>query len=150
MRKTTETQIDNHKYSIGHWHVDKQVEMMAKLFKLLGEPLAMFLMGGVEPKAGVASILDKQIDPSIIGKAVAGLASRINEEEVKVLFRQIVTDQVLCDGKQFDYNTHFMGRIGHLMRVTMAVLKHQYSDFLGESPDHSVGGLGNQSSSLSV
>lgn len=145
MRKTTEVTIDNAKYTIGHWHIDKQTDTLVKLIKLLGEPLVYMMVGAKKPQDAVQSFIDREIDVDGIGKAVAALTLRLGEADVKALLRDMVTDQVLCDGKQFDYNTHFMGRLGHLMKVAVAVVRHQYADFLDVLPVLSSDGAGRNS-----
>ena len=131
--KMKEVTIDGKKYSFGYWDVDTSTEYLTKLIKLLGEPLAMILLGAVDKKEEGQSLMDidtSQIKGDAIAAAFKGLASRLSEDEVKQIMRQCANG-VLCDGKKIDYNSHFMGKIGHLFRVALANLKHQYSDFLG-------------------
>lgn len=130
MRKISEKVIDGKKYMIGHWPVDTQLTMMTRLIKLLGEPLAMIIMGGEGSKK---SILDVKLDGSVIGPAISALSLRLHEDEVKQMFRDAVSG-VKCDGKDIEFNTHFMGRIMHLMKVATFCLRHQYQDFLEELP----------------
>ena len=138
--KMGEFTIDGHKYQCGTWDVDTATNTLTKLVKLLGEPLVMVLMGAVDSVkekgggGGLQSLMNTELEDiktEAIGKAFQGLALRLNEQEVKDLFRLCCGQQLLCDGKQIDYNAHFMGRIGHLLKVTMQVLRHQYRDFLG-------------------
>lgn len=134
MRKTSTSTIDGQKYEVGHWTVDKQIGIMTRLIKLLGEPLAMTFMGAMSGgKKDVKSILETDMTKGI-GEAVRSLVLRLNEEEVKSLLREIATDSIICDNKPFDYNTHFMGRIGHLLKVVMFSVRHQYADFLDVLP----------------
>lgn len=149
MRKTTETTIGDHKYTIGHWPVDKQVKMLTKLTKILGEPLFKMLVMGNPANAAKedAGFMDNPRVMEAMAASFSGLVARLDEEEVKQLMRDVVTDQVLCDGKPFDYNTHFMGRIGHLFKVAVAVVRHQYADFLDVIPGLSgAAGMGHNSS----
>ncbi len=131
MRKTSEKVIGNEKYMVGHWHVDKQLAMMTRLIKLLGEPLAMIIMGGGSTSA--KSMMEMKVEPATIAKSVASLASRLGEEEVKQFFRDAV-EGVRCNGKEIEFNTHFMGRVFTLMKVALFCIRHQYQDFLEEVP----------------
>jgi hypothetical protein len=151
VRKTTETSIADHKYTIGHWPVDKQVEILTKLTKLLGEPIVRILIlgGKKEVEGETAGFMDNPQIMDAVASSFSSLVLRLNEGEVKQLLRDIVTDQVLCDGKPFEYNTHFMGRIGHLFKVALAVVRHQYADFLDVLPVLKGAGV-SQTSSLSV
>lgn len=135
--KMGEFTIGDEKYQCGTWDVDTATDTLTKLVKLLGEPLVMVLMGAVEStkdkEGGLKALMNTDIDDlktESIAKAFNGLAMRLNEKEVKDVLR-LCTSQMLCNGKQIEYNTHFMGRIGLLMRVAMQVLRHQYRDFLG-------------------
>jgi len=139
MRNTSTETIDGQKYLVGHWHVDKQLEVMTRLIKILGEPLAMLIMGSESSKGqSLKDKLDGEMNMDAIAQAFKGLALRLNEEEVKTLFKD-VTHGVKCDGKDIDFNTQFMGRIGHLFKVSLFCIKHQYQDFLGDVP--ALGGI---------
>jgi len=130
-----EKEIGGHNYSVGYWDVDTSTATLTRLFKILGEPLGKVLLGALEGKEEGQSLLDVKLDENqgkFLSEAISGLSMRLNEDEVKNLLRQCCK-QLLCDGKQIDYNTHFMGKIGHLFKVCLFVLRHQYSDFLGES-----------------
>lgn len=129
-----EATIKGQKYQFGYWDVDTSTSYLTKLLKLLGEPLAMALLGAIEAKEDGQSLMDVDMDQlkgEAIAKAFQGLAARLNENEVKEILRQCQKG-VMCDGKQIDYNTHYMGKIGLLFQVSLANLKHQYSDFLGD------------------
>lgn len=142
MRKTSTKSIDGHKYEVGHWDIDKQLGVMTRLIKLLGEPLARTLMGAVSEankseknagkKVGMKDLLDMDLSKHL-NEAVSALIMRLNEDEVKQLLRDVTTD-LLCDNKPVVYDTHFMGRIGHLLKVAVFCIRHQYSDFLDVLP----------------
>ena len=136
MREMGQSEIDGKKYQVGHWPVDKATGMLTRLVKLLGEPLAMVLLGAINEKKDGSSVLDvdvKNLKGDAIAAAFKGLATRLDETEVKKMFREFTVD-ILCDGKKVDYDAHFMGQIGHLFRVSVFVLRHQYQDFLAASP----------------
>ena len=88
-------------------------------------------------KTGLKGMLDAEMgDENMnfesIAQAFRGLSSRLDEDEVKDLLRQCTTG-VLCGGKPLDRNQHFLGKIGLMFKVSVANLRHQYSDFLGGS-----------------
>lgn len=141
--KMGEFTIGSEKYQCGTWDVDTATETLTRLVKLLGEPIVMVLMGVVENKqakgggGGLSALMDTDIDDiktEAIAKAFQGLAMRLHEDEVKGILKLCCGDQLLCNGKPVVYNEHFMGRIGHLLKVSMHVLRHQYQDFLGGNP----------------
>ena len=129
-----EATIKGAKYQFGYWDVDTSTEYLTKLIKLLGEPIAMTLLGVVDAKEPGKSLMDVDMDSvkaEAIAKAFQGLATRLNENEVKEILHQCQKG-VLCNGKAIDYNAHYMGKIGLLLQVSLANLKHQYADFLGD------------------
>lgn len=136
MREMGKSEIDGEKYQVGDWPVDKATGMLTKLVKLLGEPIAMVLLGAIKDQKEGESLMDMDVEKlkgDVIASAFKGLASRLDEREVQQMFREFTTD-ILHSGKKVDYDAHFMGRIGHLFRVSVFVLRHQYSDFLGGNP----------------
>ena len=56
--KLGEADINGQKYSFGFWDVDTSTEYLTKLIKLLGEPLAMFIMGAADSKEDGQSLMD--------------------------------------------------------------------------------------------
>lgn len=128
-RKLERTVIDGMTYEIGQWPVDKSLDMLTWLTKTLGESFASLSSGAVN----MEDLMDKEI-ADVLGPAIRSLIPRLNEQEVKDRAREIV-DDVLCNGKKIAYDVHFMGRIGHLFKVIVEVLKVQYADFLGALTD---------------
>ena len=133
MRKMTSGLIDGSKYEVGHWAIDKQLDIMVKLIKLFGEPIAMMLMGALQSKGGIKEALSSELSAKSSQEAIKALMGRLNEAEVKSLLREC-TESLLCDGKQIAYDVHFMGRIFHLLKVALFCIRHQYQDFLDVLP----------------
>jgi len=143
MKKLSSKLIDNQKYEVGHWSLDKQLDIMVKLIKLLGEPVAMLLMGALQQKGSLKEVLNSQMSSQINSEAIKAFTSRLNEAEIKTLLKEC-TEGLLCDGKQISYDVHFMGRIFHLLKVALFCIRHQYQDFLDVLPDQQGSGLGAQ------
>lgn len=141
MRKTTSGMIDGKKYEVGHWSVDKQLDIMTKLIKLLGEPIAMMVMGALQQKGSLKEALSAELTMKASQESIKALMSRLNETEIKSLLRE-VTEGVLCDNKQISFDVHFMGQIFHLLKVALFCIKHQYQDFLDVLPGLANGALG--------
>lgn len=141
MKQISSKLIDGKKYEVGHWALDKQLDIMVKLIKLLGEPIAMMIMGSMQQKGSLKEMLDSNLTAQMSSEAIKSLTGRLNEADVKNLLREC-TDGLLCDGKQISYDVHFMGRIFHLLKVTLFCIRHQYQDFLDVIPDLKGAGLG--------
>lgn len=145
MKKLSSKLIDNHKYEVGHWALDKQIDVMVKLIKLLGEPVAHLIMGALQQKGSMKDVLNSQMSSQINSEAIKAFTSRLNETEIKQLLKEC-TEGLLCDGKQISYDVHFMGRIFHLLKVALFCIRHQYQDFLEGLPDLKSSGLGAEDS----
>ena len=124
--------VDNETYIVGLMDPKTALRILTRLTKLLGEPLVAFL-SNVDPADPKKSILDSQISPDVIANALRGLVGRLDEDMVIETAEQLCT-VVLYKGKPVQFDTHFMGRIGHMVKVIGKVLKVQYSDFFGVFP----------------
>lgn len=129
MRVTSEFQVGEHTYQVNMWHPDRAIENMTWLVKLVGEPvLALVVQSG-----SVKDLLDSDMDLTLMVPAVRSLVGNLSEKEVVFKVRQF-TEGMLCDGAKVVYDTHFMGRTGHLIKVVTGVLKAQYADFFDALP----------------
>ena len=134
MRKPKDVKIGEHTYTFGYWGPDEALGRLTKLIKICGEPIARIIVGATSGAKESGKGLDAELDEAkVIGDAISGLALKLNEVEVKAFFREC-QDQMLCDNRQIEYKTHYMGRPGHLVKVTIQQLRHQYSDFLELMP----------------
>ena len=129
MRTTSEFKAGEHTYQVNMWHPDKAIENMTWLVKLMGEPLVAIVVN----IGSVAELMESDVDLTLLAPSVKHLMQNLNEKEVVIKVNQF-TEDMLCDGAKVDYETHFMGRPGHLMKVIMGVLKVQYADFFDEIP----------------
>jgi hypothetical protein len=129
MRVTSEFQAGESTYQVNLWHPDKAIENMTWLVKMIGEPvLALVVQQG-----SIKDLLDTDVDAAVLVPAVRSLVTNLHEKEV-VLKVRAFTEGMLCDGGKVIYDTHFMGRPGHLIKVVVGVLKAQYADFFDALP----------------
>lgn len=129
MRVTSEFRVGEFTYQVNMWHPDKAIENMTWLVKMLGEPVVALIV----QSGSVKDLLDSDMDVTLLMPAVRSLVTNLREKEVVIKVRQF-TEGMLCNGAKVDYDTHFMGRPGHLMKTLVAVLKVQYADFLDALP----------------
>ena len=133
MRELASKTIDGKKYEFEQFGAKHSLRIMARLTKIMGEPLAMAIgaLSNKEKGASAKSILDRQIDGDILGKAVKALVERLDEDTVIDLMEELTAKSTLCDGKKIDFNAHYTGDIGHLFKVAYAALEVQYGNFFG-------------------
>ncbi len=128
--RTSETfKVGKHEYQVNMWHPDKAVENLTWLSKMIGDTL----LGILVQVDSLKELADMDVDLKLLAPGVKSLLSNLNEKEVALKCQQF-TEGMLCDGKAFKYETHFMGGIGHLMGVIVGVLKAQYQDFFDGLP----------------
>lgn len=116
-----------HEYQVNMWHPDKATLNLAWLVKMAGEPLIATVM----QVDSLTELLDSKLDAEMIVPAVRSLMLKLDEREIVNKVRSF-TEEMLCDGKKVDFDTHFLGYPAHLMKVVFFVLKAQYSDFFDE------------------
>lgn len=128
--------VDGKNYEFGFLDIDTSMEYLTKLMRLLGEPLAKFLLGALG-EGSLKDLLDKDMDAlkgDGLSEAISNLSSRLREDEVKDILRTLGGKGILCEGKKIAFDAHYMGKPGHLMRVALANARFQFGDFLGGSP----------------
>lgn len=120
--------IDGDQYEFTQFGAKKSLRILMKLSKIVGKPLAI----AATMAKGPGSILDKEVNPDLIGEAVGALTEKLDEDEVLDLLEELSSrDTVLCNGKKIDFNSHYENRLDHLFKVVAAALEVQYGNFLG-------------------
>lgn len=127
--------VDGKLYEFQIFGAKHALKTLTKLTKIIGEPLTLaFTALGVGDKDNKGKgLLDRKIDGVMLGVAVKALTTRMDEDEVLDLIEELAgKDNLLCDGKKVIFDSHYEGKLGHLMRVVGAALEVQYGDFLEE------------------
>ncbi len=97
---------------------------------LIGRPLGTAL-GAIVGKGKGEAVLDKDIDPEIIGHMVDALTVNFNKGAVKSLLKKLSSEKVLCDGKKIVFNTFYQDKLDLCFLVVAAALEVQYGNFFG-------------------
>jgi hypothetical protein len=146
MRQIKTVDLNGRKYTIGHWSVDKSLKTLVWLTKTFGEGfVALFTSSGGSALLGLPGEEEKEEAPkkselsdeeeaAIIKEFVGNIVDRL-DEDTYVEYSKLVVSGAKCDGKNIDFNTHFIGKMGELHRLMFEILRLQYGDFLGESVD---------------
>lgn len=135
MRFEEQFEIDGENYKVKHFSATRGTRIFARLVKFAGEPVAKFLSAGKSLKEN-----DDTAANAVLGQAISALSSRIDENEVEALIKDILDSVQVIDAKSGKlrgvgaeyFDVHFQGRIGHLFKVLGKTVAFQYSDFLGD------------------
>jgi hypothetical protein len=135
MRFEEDFEIDGENYKVKHFSATRGTRIFARLVKFAGEPVAKFLSAGKAIKEN-----DEVAANAVLGQAITALSSRIDENEVEGLIKDILDSVQVIDAKSGKlravgaeyFDVHFQGRIGHLFKVLGKTVAFQYSDFLGD------------------
>ena len=121
MRVPTEIEVDGEIYVVTHFTTTRSLEVLSDLVKLAGEPIAsLFSEDG--------DMLDIKLE-KVLPKAVRALVGNISKTETVALIKNIV-DSTSHNGQSLlpTFDIKFSGKIGHLLKLLMAILKVQYGD----------------------
>lgn len=102
------------------------IKLLTKIMKLLGEPFAE-MAGAARSAKGKDEA--KQKAAAMLPAAVKALCNRMDEDEVVALIKQLMKTAHI-NNQPVQFERHFQGRLGHLMKVIWIVLEVQYEDFL--------------------
>jgi len=129
--RTSETfRVGDIEYQVNMWSPDKAIEDLAWLIKLCGESITSLFV----QVDSVKDLLDMDVDFQLLAPAIKELFTKLNEKEVSLKVRSFC-DGLHANGVKVQYETYFMGRIGHLMKVVLQILKAQYKDFFDGTPE---------------
>jgi hypothetical protein len=125
-RELIRKSVDGQDYEFQQFGADKALRLLTRLMKIIGEPMAI----GVGALQGPGSLLDKNVDGGVLGKAVRALSEKLDEDSVITLVKEFVGEGAcVCNGAKVIFNTHYEARLGHMFKVLKAALEVQYGDF---------------------
>ena len=137
MRESQTIDVDGVSYLINPMSPLKANRVMIDIFKMLGSPIATFLMQLVKGEKKVQSFVDVDITSSDnvqgIVDAIINLTSHLDADVVEAMIKTLLAPNfVIPDGKKYmNLETHF-GNFGlvHMYKVMFEVLKVNFRDFL--------------------
>lgn len=125
--RTEERRIGNYNYTVTQFLATDALGHLADLAKLAGP--AMVMMGD-SSEATTLEEAKEEVGEKLsaaIGALMAGLDKQTHVKLIKDLL-----EKTRVDNAPLVFDTHFMGRIGHLFKVLLFVLEVNFSDFLEE------------------
>ncbi len=132
MRTAKEFTIDSDKFVLGHWAPDKATEILAWLVQSMGP----CVKGGFQAFGENKNLLDMKVEDvdlklgvEILDVVVANLSKSLAPAEYARRMREILTDDIICNGRPLDYNNHFRGKQKLMHRLALEVIKYQFADF---------------------
>lgn len=115
---TKRVEIDGVIYGLQKFTARKSLNILTRLFKLIGEPVSTF-----------AGAMEKDFS-LVLPVAVKALADRLDESETVSLIEELLKGVTIGGGSQQPtLDSHFQGQIGHLFKLMAEALKFQYGDF---------------------
>jgi hypothetical protein len=137
-KEPTIEKLGGNTYIICSWDVDKALETLVWLTKTFGEGLLTLLLSekGEDTLKKLAgdnqTEEDEENEKEMVAEFAGKVIDRLDAKEY-VKYAKIIVSGTRCNGEKIDFNHHFIGKMGELHRLLFAILKHQYSDFLGGS-----------------
>lgn len=112
-------------YQFEQFNTTLAIRTLARLTKIIGEPLAIAMAGSTGG--------DFDVSGDVMGKAVKALVDRLDEKEVLELLKLLAADKALCgeNGGKINFDEHYRGNIRLLFKVFQAALEVQYGNFIG-------------------
>lgn len=125
MRTTKQVTIDGEEYTLGHWPVDKAAEVLAWILETFGPSFraAYSITGAVEETRDDIDLALRFLD-----SVTKNLSSVLSPKDYAARLKEMTTDVVTMKGPLV-YQIHFQGRLLHLHKLVIEILKYQYSDF---------------------
>lgn len=132
-RQVVRKVIDDREYDFYPMPPKLAVKVLTRLTKIIGRPLAE-LSGLVKGENDLDKILDNPMGMAIAARAASALVNNLEEDQVLVTIEQLLGPvHVKTPETQgtipIQFDVHFEGRIGHLLKVVTAALEVNYSDF---------------------
>ncbi len=117
--------IDGQEYTLGQWGIDKSAETLAWIFESFG-PAFKELYSGIQKVDEANSEIELGLH--FLDIVSRNISSVLSPKDYAAKLRELASD-LLCDNKPVVYQIHFVGRLVHLHKVILEVLKYQYQDF---------------------
>ena len=104
----------------------------------LGEMIAAATAGGINKESiatirdGSSSLLDRKMDPAMVGSAISGLFTRMNAAQTRAII-EALADKTTTDGKHLPavLSAVFSGKTGNMYAFASWGLGVQFSNFFG-------------------
>lgn len=129
MRHTHKREIDGTLWTVNQFSASEGLRLMTRLIKLCGSPIAKAMQALPTDK----SILDADVNLSLLAEAIDELTGRLDESEMLALIKRLVSC-TQADGKDVDgrFDLVFQGRYRTLFSVLLFVLEVNYDVPLGD------------------
>lgn len=110
-----EVTVDSETYKVHLLPPSRAIGLSVRLMKIVGEPLAAM--------AGQSDNME-----TALPTAVRALTTRLDESEVLGLIQKLL-ETVTQGNKPVVFETHFQGRLGHMLKLVAKIVEVQFGDF---------------------
>lgn len=123
------TTIDGHSYTVRKLPARRGTRMLTKLARMIGPSIGTLAEGGK-----LSDLMGAKVDGKLFSRAVAALFLHVDEDAVDAILMELADVTTVEKGGLLrpNYDLHFMGRQGALMKWAAFALEAQYADFFGE------------------
>jgi len=130
--ETRKKTIDNVEIAVTHLPARTAMRLKIKLVKLLSPSIGQ-IFGGLGKVSKNTSLLDLEIDMSLVSTAIEKLSERLDEQEFENLIFEILACTRL-DGREIDtgcFDTEFAGNLNLMYKIIWFTLEVNYGSFFG-------------------
>lgn len=123
--------IDGETYEFEKWGAEEAFDVLLDISQMVGKPIGM-AVAAIVGGGSEEGLLEKKIDPNIMGTVFESLTMNLAKDKAKPLIRKLSAEKVFCNGKKITFNVHYQDRIMHCFKVVKASLEVQYGNFFDE------------------
>lgn len=134
--KVEQREIDGIRYTISQMPATLSVKVFARLCRLLGEPVVRLIAGAVDSK--------EQLTAEQFAIVISGVFHMLDEDQAAETIKDLLRGAKCNRLAGFDtgadaeisgaFDSHFSGRILHLLKVAQFAIETNYHDFFAASP----------------
>jgi hypothetical protein len=112
--------VDGEDYKVHLLPPSRAYKLATKLTKMIGEPLGT--MAG--------SMGDEAKSATALPMAIKALTTNLADDDSLVLIKALM-ETVTFENKPLNFESHFQGRLGLMLKLVAKVVEVQFADFMG-------------------
>ena len=133
-RETVKKIIGGNEYEFSQYGAKHALRTLLRLGKVMGRPFALGVAAVGEKPTNSTSFFDRGIKGEVLAQALEALTNGTTDE-IMDLCTELSSRDVLCNGRQIDFNSHYEGNLGLMFKVVAAALEVQYGNFFSGLKD---------------
>ena len=132
MRQAKQILVDGETYTVSPYSPTFGFKLLTKIIKAIGKPAAGLISSVISQKG--KSISDIDIDGPEVMNALTDLTDSLDPDHLDSLIKEILSQTFLGQSSTSVvsvFESHFVGRYLHVLKLVVATVGAQYDDFLG-------------------